>query len=123
MRRGRKRPPDPPDVPAVEKAIRDLLRGAGVEIDGTDLEKTPARVAKAWTESFLDGYRSDPAALFAPEAELERAIRDVIREGASVRAHVFNLGHGIHHATDPDRVALLVDRVHEISGRAVAIGR
>jgi GTP cyclohydrolase I len=65
MRRGRKRPPEPPDVPAVEKAIRDLLQGAGVEIDGTDLEKTPARVAKAWTESFLDGYRSDPAALFA----------------------------------------------------------
>jgi GTP cyclohydrolase IA len=47
MRRGRKRPSEAPDVPAVEKAIGDLLRGAGVEIDGTDLD------------------RSDPAALFA----------------------------------------------------------
>ncbi|HEY7816941.1 MAG TPA: GTP cyclohydrolase I [Vicinamibacteria bacterium] len=65
MRRGRKRPPEAPDVPAVERAIRDLLRGAGVEIEGTDLEQTPERVAKAWTESFLDGYRSDPEALFS----------------------------------------------------------
>ncbi len=49
----------------MRKAIQDLLLGAGVEIDGTDLEKTPARVAKAWASSFLDGYQSDPAALFA----------------------------------------------------------
>jgi GTP cyclohydrolase IA len=63
--KGRKRQSRGPDVPAMRKAVRDLLRGAGVEIEGTDLEKTPKRVAKAWTESFLDGYRSDPGALFA----------------------------------------------------------
>jgi uroporphyrinogen decarboxylase len=41
----------------------------------------------------------------------------VLQEGAAARAHVFNLGHGIHHTTDPDRVAFLVDRVHELSAR------
>jgi uroporphyrinogen decarboxylase len=59
----------------------------------------------------------DPAALFAPRAELERAIDAVVSEGASAAAHIFNLGHGIHRTTDPDRVALLVDRVHETSER------
>ncbi|HEY7818261.1 MAG TPA: GTP cyclohydrolase I [Vicinamibacteria bacterium] len=49
----------------MRKAVQDLLRGAGIEIDGTDLEKTPARVTKTWNEIFLDGYRSDPKALFA----------------------------------------------------------
>jgi len=45
-------------------AIRDFLRAAGVQISGTELEKTPSRVAVAWAESFLDGYRADPASLF-----------------------------------------------------------
>jgi GTP cyclohydrolase I len=45
-------------------AIRDFLRAAGVAIEGTELAETPSRVARAWTESFLDGYRSDPATLF-----------------------------------------------------------
>jgi uroporphyrinogen decarboxylase len=59
----------------------------------------------------------DPAALFAPRDELGVAIDAVIEEGSSAAAHVFNLGHGIHRTTDPDRVAFLVDRVHESSAR------
>lgn len=46
-------------------AIRDFLRASGIRIEGTELSETPSRVARAWTESFLDGYRADPAALFA----------------------------------------------------------
>lgn len=49
----------------MREAIRDFLRSAGIDIEGTELEETPARVARAWTSSFLDGYRTDPAALFA----------------------------------------------------------
>jgi GTP cyclohydrolase I len=45
-------------------AIRDFLRAGGLKIEGTELEKTPARVATAWAESFFDGYQADPAALF-----------------------------------------------------------
>jgi uroporphyrinogen decarboxylase len=59
----------------------------------------------------------DPAALFAHAEELGRAADTVLREGRDAAAHVFNLGHGIHRTTDPDRVALLVDRVHETSSR------
>ncbi len=57
----------------------------------------------------------DPAALFAPRAELGAAIDTVLEEGRSAAAHVFNLGHGIHRTTDPGQVAYLVDRVHERS--------
>ncbi len=57
----------------------------------------------------------DPAALYAPRDELAAAIDDVLAEGRSARAHIFNLGHGIHRRTDPDQVAFLVDRVHESS--------
>jgi uroporphyrinogen decarboxylase len=61
----------------------------------------------------------DPAALFAEPDELVRDVDRVLEEGSGAAAHVFNLGHGIHRTTDPARVALLVDRVHETSRRMV----
>jgi len=64
----------------------------------------------------------DPATLFASRDDLACEIDDVLREGASAAAHVFNLGHGIHRTTHPDQVAFLVDRVHDVSARANARG-
>lgn len=38
---------------------------------GPDLRGTPARVAEAWREDLLDGYRHDPAALLAETMPIE----------------------------------------------------
>jgi uroporphyrinogen decarboxylase len=59
----------------------------------------------------------DPAALFAPPDELRKQIDIVLAEAGNGPGHVFNLGHGIERTTDPDRVALLVDYVHERTER------
>ena len=55
----------------------------------------------------------DPAALFAPPAELERHADAVLEAAGDAPGHIFNLGHGIWPDTDPDAVARLVDYVHE----------
>ena len=55
----------------------------------------------------------DPAALFAPPAELKRHVDAVLEEAGAAPGHIFNLGHGIWPDTDPDAVARLVDYVHE----------
>ena len=55
----------------------------------------------------------DPAALFAPPAELHRHVDAVLAEAGAAPGHIFNLGHGIWPDTDPDAVARLVDYVHE----------
>ncbi|TLY95419.1 MAG: uroporphyrinogen decarboxylase [Gammaproteobacteria bacterium] len=55
----------------------------------------------------------DPAALFAPAAELRRHVDAVLEEAGEAPGHIFNLGHGIWPDTDPDAVARLVDYVHE----------
>jgi uroporphyrinogen decarboxylase len=55
----------------------------------------------------------DPAALFAPRAELERQIDVVLDEARFAPSHIFNLGHGIWPDTDPDAVARMIDYVHE----------
>lgn len=59
----------------------------------------------------------DPAALFAPPAELTRQIDLVLDAARAAPGHVFNLGHGIERTTDPDAVARLVDHVHERTAR------
>jgi len=55
----------------------------------------------------------DPAALFAPAAELRRHVDAVLDEAGTAPGHIFNLGHGIWPDTDPEAVARLVDYVHE----------
>ncbi len=56
----------------------------------------------------------DPAALFAPQAAVRAAAREVIdRLGA--RGHIFNLGHGVLPKTPVDAVAALVDEVRAYS--------
>jgi uroporphyrinogen decarboxylase len=54
----------------------------------------------------------DPAALFAPPAELARHVAAVMEEAGPLPGHIFNLGHGIWPDTDPQAVARLVDLVH-----------
>lgn len=54
----------------------------------------------------------DPAVLFAPCAEIERRVDDVLRQAAGRPGHIFNLGHGILQHTPVDAVKRVVDRVH-----------
>ena len=44
-------------------AIRKFLAAAGVDVGDPELKETPARVAEAWIEDYLDGYRVDPREL------------------------------------------------------------
>ena len=52
-----------PDFAAMRDAIEAFLEGAGLEVEGTELEQTPDNVARAWIESYLDGYDADPATI------------------------------------------------------------
>jgi uroporphyrinogen decarboxylase len=59
----------------------------------------------------------DPAALFAPTAELERRVERVLRQAAGRPGHIFNLGHGILPETPVDSVKWVVDFVHSFEAR------
>lgn len=50
-----------PDGARMAKAIAAFLTAAGADLRDPELAETPERVAAAWIEDFLDGYRSDPA--------------------------------------------------------------
>jgi uroporphyrinogen decarboxylase len=59
----------------------------------------------------------DPAVLLAGDQVIDAAAVQLLHEGLG-GAHIFNLGHGVLPATQPDAVARLVDTVHRFSRTA-----
>lgn len=78
-------------------------------------------IDKGWEAVQRGGFsiqgNLDPVALFAPPAELERQVLDVLDRAAGRPGHIFNLGHGILPETPPEAVAFVTDLVHERTER------
>jgi uroporphyrinogen decarboxylase len=94
------------------------VRQIGADVIGIDWTLPLSTAAHTLGRDAVVQGNLDPAALFAARSELAAATDEVLREGEAARAHVFNLGHGIHRNTDPDQLAFLVDHVHERTSRA-----
>lgn len=54
----------------------------------------------------------DPTLLFAPTELVHERAAQIIEAGRAAKGHVFNLGHGVLPATDPDTLTRLVDFIH-----------
>lgn len=50
-----------PNRRAMENAIADFLRAAGLDLSEHNLAQTPRRVAEAWSTEFLSGYQRTAA--------------------------------------------------------------
>jgi uroporphyrinogen decarboxylase len=96
------------------------MRVAGADVVGVDwrvpLDDAARRLADA-----VPGARSpvvqgnlDPAVLLADFDVVEREVRRIVAEGRSAGGHIFNLGHGVLPATDPDVLTRVVELVHSI---------
>jgi len=89
-----------------------LMGEAGADVVGVDwrvpLDEATRRIGP---DRAVQG-NLDPALVFAPYEVLDAAVRDVLVAGESAPGHVFNLGHGVLPATDPDALAHVVDVVH-----------
>src|SRR6202008_1776352 len=84
-----------------------------VDVVGVDWRSPLSKVRRVLGPGKAVQGNLDPAALFAPPAELTRAAAAVLAEAGNSPGHIFNLGHGIWPDTDPNAVARLVDFVHE----------
>jgi uroporphyrinogen decarboxylase len=58
----------------------------------------------------------DPAVLLGPWENVEARARDVIARAAGRPGHIFNLGHGVLPATDPEQLTRLAALVQESGG-------
>jgi len=83
-----------------------------VGIDWTvDIASARARIGE---RAALQG-NLDPAVLFGPPECIRGEAERVLAAYGEGSGHVFNLGHGVSQHTDPERVRILVDTVHEAS--------
>ena len=94
-------------------ALMAAVAGLDVDVIGVDWRAGLSEVRRVLGPGKAVQGNLDPAALFAPPAELLRHVDAVLDEAGSAPGHIFNLGHGIWPDTDPDAVARLVDYVHE----------
>jgi uroporphyrinogen decarboxylase len=111
-----------PGVPVIHfgtgtAGMLDAFREAGGDVIGLDWR---VDLGDAWRrvghEVAVQG-NLDPAALFAPPAEIRRRVAAILAQAAGRPGHVFNLGHGVLPETPVDHVRALVDAVHELSQR------
>ncbi len=96
--------------------LLERVRSLPIDVVGIDWQTPLSRAHTVLGSDVTLQGNLDPAALFAPRERLVRSIEHVLGEAAGGR-HIFNLGHGIDRATDPDAVAFLVDTVHARTAR------
>jgi len=57
----------------------------------------------------------DPAILCAEPARIREEVARILESYGPGVGHVFNLGHGITPAVNPEHLSVLIDAVHELS--------
>ncbi len=94
-----------------------LMGEAGADVVGVDYRVSLTDALERLGGRYAVQGNLDPALLFAPWEPLERRVREIVEEGRAAPGHVFNLGHGVLPATDPDVLTRVVELVHEVSAR------
>jgi uroporphyrinogen decarboxylase len=88
-----------------------LMGSAGAEVVGVDWRTPLDWAITQLGDDFGVQGNLDPALVFAPtEVMLEQAGK-IIETGRRAKSHIFNLGHGVIPATDPDQLARLTEFV------------
>ena len=59
----------------------------------------------------------DPSVLYGSPARIRAEVQRILDDFGAGSGHIFNLGHGIHQFVDPERAAVFVEAVHELSAR------
>jgi uroporphyrinogen decarboxylase len=92
--------------------LLELLARTGADALGVDWREPLGRVRRRIGDGMALQGNLDPGALLGTSESLRHEAARVLEEVPNGRAHVFNLGHGVLPATDPDRVRELVEYVH-----------
>ncbi len=96
----------------------ELLGRTGADALGVDWREPLDRIRRRLGDGMALQGNLDPGVLLGTSETLRAEAHRVLNEVAGRQGHVFNLGHGVLPATDPDRVRELVEYVHS-TGRTL----
>lgn len=89
----------------------------GVDVMGVDYRVSLAEADRRLGHRYALQGNLDPAFLTAPAATVAQQVDKVLAAAAELPGHIFNLGHGVPPATDPDVLTRIVAQVHEQTAR------
>jgi uroporphyrinogen decarboxylase len=92
----------------------DDYAACGAEVLGVDFRVGIDEVRRRVGDGVALQGNLDPGALFASPAEIRARVADILAKAGPV-GHIFNLGHGVMPATNPEHVRAMVDAVRELS--------
>ncbi len=98
-------------------SMLDLAQKAGGDVIGVDWRLDMKHAVAQIDRKFGIQGNIDPVALFAPDDELERMVVEILEAVGTRPGHIFNLGHGIHKTSDPEKARTMIRFVHEHSER------
>jgi uroporphyrinogen decarboxylase len=94
-----------------------LMGEAGADVVGVDWRVGLDDASRRLGGRYAVQGNLDPTLVFAPWPVVETKTREVLRRGRVAPGHVFNLGHGVLPASDPEVLERIVDLVHRESAR------
>jgi len=92
-----------------------LIKTAGGDVIGVDWRIEPAEARKILGTDVAIQGNLDPVTLFAPSDVLKKRTAAIIDQMRGHPGFIFNLGHGLLKETPTEKVAELVNFVHEYS--------
>ena len=97
--------------------LLDLSKTSGADVLGLDWRVNIGdAIAQLGQDVSVQG-NLDPIALQLPADKLEKRVKAIVDAGKKARGHIFNLGHGIVPETPPEKAKLVVELVHQLSGK------
>ncbi|EST37288.1 uroporphyrinogen decarboxylase [Streptomycetaceae bacterium MP113-05] len=91
---------------------------AGADVVGADWRVRLDEAARRIGPGRAVQGNLDPAVLFAPREAVAEQADQVLDAARDLPGHIFNLGHGVLPATDPDALTRLVAHVHERTAKS-----
>ena len=88
------------------------MGAAGAEVVGIDFRVPLDAAARRLGPGYAVQGNLDPALLFAPWEVLRERVVRILEAGRAAPGHIFNLGHGVPPAADPDVLLRIVETVH-----------
>jgi len=98
-------------------SMLDLAQKAGGDVIGVDWRLDMKRAVAEIDPRFGIQGNIDPVALFAPDEVLEEQVVEILEAVGTRPGHIFNLGHGIHKTSDPEKAKKMISYVHKHSDR------
>lgn len=93
----------------------EKIAASGCDVVGLDWTVDLAAARQRVGDKVALQGNMDPSVLFGSKLRIREEVETILRSYGSGAGHVFNLGHGISQFTDPEKVRVLVEAVHELS--------